>query len=89
VLRIDRFGNLITNIGQPALDALGPAATLIVHVGSRHIAAMISTYAAVPPGTLCALVGSSGQLEIAVNGGSARAAVGAARGAVVHVARRA
>ncbi len=89
VLRVDRFGNLITNISQAALDALGPAPGLAVHVGSRHIAAMVSTYASVPAGSLCALVGSSGHLEIAVNGGSALAAVGAARGAVVHVARRA
>jgi S-adenosyl-L-methionine hydrolase (adenosine-forming) len=89
VMRVDRFGNLVTNIHETELGALGPPASLIVHVGSRHIASMVATYAAALPGSLCALVGSSGHLEIAVNGGSARAAAGAGRGAVVHVARRA
>ena len=46
-------------------------------------------YAEVPAGDLCALIGSSEQLEIAVNGASAQRELAAGRGAAVHVHRTA
>jgi S-adenosylmethionine hydrolase len=45
----------------------------------------VATYADVPPGEVCALFGSSDHLEIAANGASAAAAIGAGRGAAVTV----
>jgi S-adenosylmethionine hydrolase len=84
VLRVDRFGNLITNIDQPALDALnrGP---LVVRIGDHAIAGVVRAYANVEQGAVCALVGSGGQLEIAVNGGSAADTLRARRGTPVRV----
>jgi S-adenosylmethionine hydrolase len=87
VVWVDRFGNLVTNIRELALQAVGPPAELIVRIDTGHSAAVVATYAAAGNGALCALIGSSGHLELAVNGGSAAAFTGAARGAAVHVAR--
>jgi hypothetical protein len=83
VLRVDRFGNLITNIDQVTLQKL--PSTVTVQIGSHVIPRIVATYAEVKAGELCALVGSSGHLEVAVNGGSAAATVGQGRGAIVQL----
>lgn len=85
VLRIDRFGNLITNITGDALDRLG-ATHAVLQVGGQR-AALVGTYAEAPPNALCALIGSSGLVEMAVNGGSAAARLQVGRGARVLVVR--
>ena len=87
VLRVDRFGNLITNIDLVALSPV--LGTVAVHLGSHVIPQIVSTYAGAKPGELCALVGSSDRLEIAVSGGSAAATLGLGRGAVVQLRRSA
>ena len=86
VLRQDRFGNLVTNIRRDDLLAVGLSVS--VSVADTAIAALSATYADVPGGSLCSLVGSTDRLEIAVNGGSAAASLGVGRGAAVHVLRR-
>lgn len=85
VLRVDRFGNLLTNISGAALARLGPRCT--VQVAGQALA-VATTYGDVPPDTLVALVGSTERLEIAVHGGSAAAVLGLARGAAVSVRPR-
>jgi S-adenosylmethionine hydrolase len=87
VLRVDRFGNLITNVGQKAFDDLLSGGRVAVRVGSNDIERVVNTYAEVAPGELCALVGSSDHLEIAVNGGSAAERLGATRGTKVDIKR--
>lgn len=82
VRRVDRFGNLVTDI--PAADIAGIAHPQ-VEIGGRLIDRIVHTYADVPAQSLCALVGSTGFLEIAVNGGSAAAALERARGAPVRL----
>ena len=89
VLRVDRFGNLITNIDRKTFEGIGSLDALTIAVGSRKVPAIVSTYADASPGELCALFGSSNCLEIAANGASAAIAVAAGRGAAVHVGRRA
>ena len=86
VLRADRFGNLMTNIRRADLSVVGLPAS--VRVADTTIAALSATYADVPRGALCAIVGSTDRLEIAINGGSAAASHGLARGAAVQVLRR-
>ena len=86
VLREDRFGNLITNIRRHDLSVVGPRPS--VRVADTTIAALSATYADVPRGALCALVGSTDRLEIAKSGGSAAASLGVARGVAVQVLRR-
>jgi S-adenosylmethionine hydrolase len=83
VLRVDRFGNLITNIDGSLVDAL--PSPVVVDVNSVVVSRVVATYSEVPAGALCALVGSSGLLEIAVNGGSAASTLAAGRGAAVRV----
>jgi S-adenosylmethionine hydrolase len=88
VLRVDRFGNLITNIDHRSFDKIagGP---LDIRVGSHAVPRVVSTYADVASGEVCALFGSTDHLEIAANGASAAASLDLGRGAPVHVARRA
>lgn len=86
VLRVDHFGNLITNIQERALCALH--GELSVRISGATIGGLSATYADAPPGALCALVGSAERLEVAVGGGSAAALLGAGRGAVVQVRAR-
>lgn len=80
VLRIDHFGNLITNI---AADFPLPP-PLTVRINERHIR-FVATYADASTGELCALVGSSGYVEVAVNGGDAAAMLKARRGTAVKL----
>jgi len=88
VLRVDRFGNLITNIDRRTFDRLA-SAPLEIQIGSRVISKVVSAYADAAPGELCALFGSTEHLEIAANGASAAAELDLGRGAPVHVARHA
>src|SRR5947207_1359105 len=88
VVRVDRFGNLITNIDRRTFDKLagGP---LDIRVGTHQVSRVVSTYTDASPGDVCALFGSTDHLEIAANGASAAADLDLGRGASVHVARRA
>jgi S-adenosyl-L-methionine hydrolase (adenosine-forming) len=88
VLRVDRFGNLITNIDRRSFDRLadGP---LDIQVGSHAVSRVVSTYMDVGDGEVCALFGSTDHLEVAANGASAAHRLDVGRGAPVHVARRA
>jgi S-adenosylmethionine hydrolase len=88
VLRVDRFGNLISNIDRDMVDRLS-APALEVRAGARQGLALVTTYADVAPGEVCALFGSTGHLEIAANGASASTLLDLECGALVHVGRRA
>jgi S-adenosylmethionine hydrolase len=87
VLRVDRFGNLITNIDRKTFEKLS-GAPLDIHVGERQVSKVVTTYADASAGEVCALFGSTDHLEIAANGASAAEALGLGRGAAVHIARR-
>jgi S-adenosylmethionine hydrolase len=86
VARVDRFGNLVTTIPGEHLRA-SDASGIVVRVGGREVHGLSGTYADVAPGELCALLGSSGRLEVAVNGGSAAGRLGVGRGASVQLIR--
>jgi S-adenosylmethionine hydrolase len=88
VLRADRFGNLITNIDRRTFDKLA-AGPLEVRIGSHRVSKVVSTYADVDPGEICALFGSTDHLEIAASGVSAAITLNLGRGAPVTVARSA
>jgi S-adenosylmethionine hydrolase len=85
VQRIDRFGNLITNIDRRTFEQFAGGGPIAVVAGDHDIPRMVETYAGAPPGELCALFGSSGHLEIAINAGDAAAALRLTRGAAVEV----
>jgi S-adenosylmethionine hydrolase len=86
---VDRFGNLTTNIREADLAALGGPGLHALEVTLGALTLPLSrTYADVEVGHPCALVGSSGRLEIAVHRGRADAVAAASPGARVRVRRR-
>ena len=89
VLRPDRFGNLTTNILEADLVALAGRGLegLEASLGAEPLP-LVRTYSDGEVGRPCALLGSSGRLEIAVHRGRADALPGASPGARVRVRRR-
>jgi S-adenosylmethionine hydrolase len=89
VLHVDRFGNMTTNLLEADLAPLaeGSPEALEVRLGPA-VLPLVRSYSDVAPGRPCALVGSSGRLEIAVRLGRAADMPGAGPGARVLVRRR-
>jgi S-adenosylmethionine hydrolase len=88
IVRVDRFGNLISNVEHRALDHLAQQGPIAVSVDGHDIPRIVSTYADAAPGELCALFGSTNHLEVALNGGSAADALRLARGASLTITLR-
>jgi S-adenosylmethionine hydrolase len=86
VLRADRYGNLVTNIGGGHLLRLG-VAHVIVEIAGQVLHGVAESYASAVNGELVCVVGSSGCLEIAEAGGSAASRLGVGPGAAVTVRR--
>ena len=87
VLKIDRYGNLITNIrASDAPELLGndPPPFRIV-LGKSEITEIRSHYAQGAPGEVFAIVGSMGFLEISVNRGTAAKQLGIVKGTEVAI----
>lgn len=87
VLKVDRFGNIITNItpqDAPMLFEEQPAAFKIV-VGSREITDIRKTYVEGGPGEVFGILGSMGFLEIVSNRGAAAQLAGAGKGTEVSI----
>jgi S-adenosylmethionine hydrolase len=87
VLRVDRFGNLVTNIDRRGFDQFRGAGALRIEAGDHPVERLVSTYADAPAGAVGALFGSTDHLEIACNGESAERRLGLGRGAPVRVLR--
>jgi S-adenosyl-L-methionine hydrolase (adenosine-forming) len=74
VVFIDRFGNALTNLTEDALrEAFGavPDRDLVLALPGRVITGLARSYGDAPVGTLVAILGSSGRLEVAQVGGDA------------------
>ncbi len=87
VLKIDRFGNLITNVtptDAPKLFETPPTAFKIA-IGKGEVTRLCVNYAEGGPGEAFAILGSMGFLEIATNRGSAFQLLGAGKGSEVNV----
>jgi S-adenosyl-L-methionine hydrolase (adenosine-forming) len=85
VVRVDRFGNLITNIDRRTFEQFAGSSAIAVLVGGREIPRVVGTYAEAPAGEMCALFGSTDHLEVAINAGDAAATLKLARGAPARV----
>ena len=85
VTAVDSFGNLVTNItaemleGVPVDDAVG------IYCEEHETRGIFTTYSDQPAMTLIALIGSSGQLEMAIVEDSAKIMLGVDEGAKVIV----
>ena len=84
-MRVDRFGNLITNIDRRAFEQFADGGAIAVVVGGREVPRIVATYAEAPAGELCALFGSTDHLEVAINAGDAARTLGLGRGAAATV----
>ena len=84
ILKIDHFGNVITNFRAADFAGLEQREFALV-AGPHFVSTLEQHYAAAPPGQLFAIVGSSGYLEISVNQGSAARVLGCAVGAPVEL----
>lgn len=84
VLRVDAFGNLMTNLTAEDVPAAAAASGVIkLAVNGKEVRKFAQTFALGNPGEPVALFGSAGYLEIAVNRGNAARALGANRGTEV------
>jgi S-adenosyl-L-methionine hydrolase (adenosine-forming) len=84
VIKVDKFGNLITNLSTENAPALFAAdAKVNIKVGQAVVTAIRCTYAEGQPGEVFGVLNSMGLLEIACNRGSAAHVAKAGRGAEV------
>jgi S-adenosyl-L-methionine hydrolase (adenosine-forming) len=84
VLRVDAFGNLMTNftsddLPQPALTE----GKIKLQAGGKSVERLAQNFAEGAPGEPIAILGSSGFLEISVNRGHAARLLGLSRGAEI------
>jgi S-adenosyl-L-methionine hydrolase (adenosine-forming) len=87
VLRIDRFGNLVTNIDRRSFESTARTGPVEILAGGQPVGRLVATYAEIQPGEVCALFGSTDHLELAANSGSAAARLALERGTIVEVRR--
>jgi S-adenosylmethionine hydrolase len=70
IQKIDRFGNLITNLNATMLSSLADGAWQL-EIGSKTVCRLAANYSDVQPGELFAIIGSTGNVEVSINQGSA------------------
>ncbi len=87
VIRVDKFGNLVTNITAADAPRLfhGSSPSFRMRVGKGEVTKLQSSFAPGAPGEAFAILGSMGYLEIAANRASAAQLLGAGRGSEVVV----
>ena len=87
VLKVDRFGNLITNVTPQDVPALfsGKPDLFKIVVGSKEVTEIQTSYAEGAPGQVFGILGSMGYLEIAANRAPASQITGANKGSEVTI----
>ena len=85
IVKIDSFGNAITNISENALSGFFKRSVYEISVRSVSLRQLNTSYAGSEIGEPLAIIGSSGMLEIAINGGSAEKVLELKRGDIVAV----
>lgn len=88
IVRFDRYGNAICSLARYHLAFLSPSSEALTIEIDGLLLDLVPAYAAVPEGQAAAVIGSSGRLEIAVRGGSARQVHGLRSGQAVVVRPR-
>jgi S-adenosylmethionine hydrolase len=84
VLRVDSFGNLMTNLTAGDLPSATVATgTIKLNIGGKSVEHFCQTFSQGAVGVPIAYLGSSGFLEIAMNKGNAARALSVNRGAEV------
>jgi S-adenosylmethionine hydrolase len=84
ILKVDRFGNIITNFESAAWPQLSRQ-PFAMKIGRRTVGKQASNYACMKAGELFVIAGSAGFLEVSQNQASAASAVGATPGGKVDL----
>jgi S-adenosylmethionine hydrolase len=84
ILKIDRFGNVITSFHADEFPNLEQRDFTLM-VGGHEVEVLARHYAEAPPGELVVIVGSGGYLEVSLNQGSAAQVVGCQAGVAVEL----
>lgn len=87
VLRVDRFGNLVTNIERKTVERLGQSSAITIDASGQRISRLVATYAELPADGVGALFGSTDHLELAAPSSSAADRLALTRGSVVTVSK--
>jgi S-adenosylmethionine hydrolase len=88
VVRIDRFGNVVTNLDRKSCERVASAHSGVhLSVGGRTIDRIVSTYADLGSGEIGALFGSTDHLEFSAASKSAAEQLGVAVGDPVELRR--
>jgi S-adenosyl-L-methionine hydrolase (adenosine-forming) len=82
---IDSFGNLISNITADQLEGAPRGEEVTVECDEHETQGIFATYSDQPEMTLIALIGSSGKLELAIVGESAKIMLGVKVGTPITV----
>ena len=84
VLRVDQFGNAVTNVDRRTFERF---VDRVVHIeaGPHRIGRLVATYADIGADEVCALFGSTDHLELAANSASAADRLSLARGASIVI----
>lgn len=86
IVKIDRFGNLITNISKSVFEAfLNGDVKYEIRAGNAILNRLSSAYADAEIGEPLAIIGSTALLEVAVNGGNAAKQFGLKRGEIAVI----
>lgn len=85
IICTDRFGNLISNIGENLLSQSGDTRKLEIQIGACKIRGLSESYDSTPAGQPLAIIGSRGLLEISVNCGHAGQYFGVEKRAPVRI----
>jgi S-adenosylmethionine hydrolase len=87
VLKIDQFGNVITNFDRAAFQEVC-AGRFRLKFGGKTVSHFCATYSEAPKGQLFALWGSSGYLEVSLNQSDAAQSLGVVPGAAAELISR-
>jgi S-adenosyl-L-methionine hydrolase (adenosine-forming) len=87
VVRIDRFGNAVTNIERKMFERLGSGRAVTIAAAGKPVERIVATYSEIGQGEVCALFGSTDHLEIASRNVSAAELLGLSFGSPVSVRR--
>lgn len=87
IVRIDRFGNAVSNIDRKSFERLGAGRSIVILAGGEPVDRLVATYSEIGPGDVCALFGSTDHLEFAAQGSSAAELRGLSFGTPVVVTR--
>jgi len=87
VLKVDRFGNLVTNFTLSDVPGLfqEPPVPFKIVIADREITELHNTYSEALPNEVFAILGSMGYLELAASRASAAQLLGVGKGSEVHI----